>query len=50
VTYDIVRSDGAIEQLAALNERYSDAAMLVTAAVYDLADNPPHQCRSSRHQ
>lgn len=40
MTYDIVWSDGAIEQLAALNERHSDAAMLVTAAVYDLADNP----------
>lgn len=40
MTYEIVWSDGAIEQLATLNGRYADAAMLVTAAVYDLADNP----------
>jgi mRNA-degrading endonuclease RelE of RelBE toxin-antitoxin system len=40
VTYEIVWSDAAIEQLTALNNRYSDAALLITAAVYDLADNP----------
>jgi mRNA interferase RelE/StbE len=47
VTYEIVWSDGAIDQLAALNERHQDAAMLITAAVYDLADNP-HPTNSSR--
>ncbi|MGW0824237.1 type II toxin-antitoxin system RelE family toxin [Streptomyces sp. NPDC002845] len=40
MTYDIVWSDSAIEQLTALNDRHPDAAMLITAAVYDLAENP----------
>ncbi len=47
MTYEIVWSDAAIDQLAALNERHHDAAMLITAAVYDLADNP-HPTNSSR--
>jgi len=40
VTYGIVWSDVAIDQLAALNEQHPDAAALITAGVYDLADNP----------
>ncbi|CAL9626919.1 hypothetical protein [Streptomyces sp. enrichment culture] len=40
MTYEIVWSDVAIDQLAALNERHPDAAMLVTAGVYDLVGNP----------
>jgi len=40
VTYEIVWVDAAIDQLAALTERHPDAAMLITAAVYELAENP----------
>ncbi|WP_155058091.1 type II toxin-antitoxin system RelE family toxin [Streptomyces blattellae] len=40
MTYEIVWSDVAVDQLAALNERHPDAAVLITAGVYDLADNP----------
>ncbi|MZE79704.1 type II toxin-antitoxin system RelE family toxin [Streptomyces xinghaiensis] len=40
MTYEIVWSDGAIDHLAALNERHPEAAALITAGVYDLAANP----------
>lgn len=40
MTYDIVWSDVAIDQLSELNDRHPDAAMLITAGVYDLTDNP----------
>lgn len=40
MTYEIVWADPAIDQLAALNERHPDAAMLITTAVYELAENP----------
>ena len=40
MTYEIVWVDAAIDQLAALTERHPDAAMLITAAVYELAENP----------
>lgn len=40
MTYEIVWADSAIDQLTALNEQHPDAAMLITAAVYELADNP----------